>query len=138
MTEQDRQKIATLISELRRRNLAIPAELYAKFDPKHPPKIDERGYHPKLDGGHFIPNEKQEAFIKSKARFKGIVAGRGSGKALDLDTPILTYNRGWTTMGDVRVGDYVFNESGFPCRILPLQGLHISGLPCQTSVQSEI
>ncbi len=37
-----------------------------------------------------------------------------SGKALALDTPIPTPN-GWTTMGDLRIGDTVFGEDGLPC-----------------------
>ena len=43
-------------------------------------------------------------------------AGRGSGKALALDTPIPT-PYGWTTMGDLSVGDIVFDERGVPCRV---------------------
>ena len=39
---------------------------------------------------------------------------RGSGKALALDTPIATPS-GWTTMGDLQVGDWVFDEEGKPC-----------------------
>ena len=43
-----------------------------------------------------------------------LLAGRGSGKALALDTPLPTPS-GWTTMGEVRVGDYLFDERGRPC-----------------------
>ena len=46
-----------------------------------------------------------------------VVAGRPSmGKALALDTPIPTPN-GWTTMGDLRVGDQVFDDRGFGCTV---------------------
>jgi replicative DNA helicase len=46
-----------------------------------------------------------------------IVGGRpGTGKALALDTPIATPT-GWTTMGDLSVGDEVFDERGRPCRV---------------------
>ena len=38
-------------------------------------------------------------------------------KALALDTPIATPS-GWTTMGEVAVGDYVFDERGEPTRVL--------------------
>ena len=38
------------------------------------------------------------------------------GKALALDTPIATPS-GWTTMGDLRVGDRVFGGDGTPCRV---------------------
>jgi replicative DNA helicase len=38
------------------------------------------------------------------------------GKALALDTPLATPT-GWTTMGDVQVGDILFDETGAPCRV---------------------
>jgi hypothetical protein len=38
-------------------------------------------------------------------------------KALALDTAIAT-PAGWTTMGEVQVGDQVFDESGDPCTVL--------------------
>lgn len=37
-------------------------------------------------------------------------------KALALDTPIPTPS-GWTTMGEIRVGDRVFDERGVPCNV---------------------
>src|SRR5438067_7731486 len=46
-----------------------------------------------------------------------ILAARTSvGKALALDTPIITPH-GWTTMGELRVGDQVFDEQGRPCTV---------------------
>lgn len=53
---------------------------------------------------------------------------RGNGKALALDTP-LPAPRGWTTMGEVQVGDELFDENGVPCRVrfvTPVQ----TGRPC--------
>jgi replicative DNA helicase len=38
------------------------------------------------------------------------------GKALGLDTPVPTPS-GWTTMGELRVGDQVLDETGRPCRV---------------------
>jgi phage terminase large subunit-like protein len=46
------------------------------------------------------------------------LAGRGAGKALAVDTPILTKNRSWTTMGELVAGDVVFDEEGIPCNVL--------------------
>ncbi len=43
-------------------------------------------------------------------------SGHKIGKALALDTPIPTPS-GWTTMGDLRVGDEVFDETGKSCRV---------------------
>jgi hypothetical protein len=40
----------------------------------------------------------------------------GTGKALDLNTPIAT-PEGWTTMGALKVGDYVFAPDGTPTRV---------------------
>ncbi|MBA3852922.1 MAG: hypothetical protein C0503_00825 [Gemmatimonas sp.] len=42
---------------------------------------------------------------------------RKNAKALALDTPIPTPT-GWTTMGDVKVGDLVYDERGEPCRVV--------------------
>lgn len=41
----------------------------------------------------------------------------GGGKALGIDTPLAT-PRGFTTMGEVRVGDELFDEKGEVCRVL--------------------
>jgi hypothetical protein len=43
---------------------------------------------------------------------------RNSGKALALDTPVLTVDRGWTTHGDLKIGDRVFDERGKPCNVI--------------------
>lgn len=40
-----------------------------------------------------------------------------TGKALPLTTPLATPT-GWTTMGDVREGDLLFDEQGSPCRVV--------------------
>lgn len=46
-----------------------------------------------------------------------VEAGTGVGKALAIDMPIPTPS-GWTTMGNLRPGDTVFDERGVPCRVL--------------------
>ncbi|WP_319825850.1 phage terminase large subunit family protein [Thalassovita sp.] len=45
-----------------------------------------------------------------------IMSSSQVGKALALDTPLVTPT-GWTTMGDVQVGDILFDETGAPCRV---------------------
>ena len=46
-----------------------------------------------------------------------IIGGRpGTGKALALDTPIPTPT-GWTTMGELQVGDQVLDATGKPCPV---------------------
>jgi DNA segregation ATPase FtsK/SpoIIIE-like protein len=57
-----------------------------------------------------------------------IAGATGAGKALALDTPIPT-PRGWTTMGDVQVGDRVFDEYGQPCLVVGATPV-MHGRPC--------
>src|SRR4051794_1140957 len=57
------------------------------------------------------------------------VAGRpGSGKALALDTRIPTPT-GWTTMGQVQVGDELIGADGVPTRVVAATGV-MTGRPC--------
>ena len=53
---------------------------------------------------------------------------RGSGKALALDTPLPT-PFGWTTMGDVRVGDLLLDDEGWPCKVIYATEIQF-GRPC--------
>lgn len=46
-----------------------------------------------------------------------VMRGFKISKALALDTPIPTPD-GWTTMGDLKPGDTVFDEVGEPCKVL--------------------
>ncbi len=74
---------------------------------------------------HFIPSteykpfrfwEKQLNIINSESRRVGVTGAKNVGKALALDTPIATPT-GWTTMGEIRVGDKVFDEEGRPTTV---------------------
>ena len=49
-------------------------------------------------------------------RFNIITTARQAGKALPLDTKIPSPS-GWKTMGDLKVGDYVFSDEGVPIKI---------------------
>lgn len=44
-------------------------------------------------------------------------------RPLSLDTPLPTPS-GWTTMGEVEPGDWLFNEQGQPCRVLGLSPIY--------------
>src|ERR1700760_3009881 len=58
-----------------------------------------------------------------------IVAARpGVGKALALDTPLPTPS-GWTTMGDVAVGDELIGADGCPARVVAATEV-MTGRPC--------
>ncbi|HHT96671.1 MAG TPA: TraM recognition domain-containing protein [Clostridiales bacterium] len=42
-----------------------------------------------------------------------LITGKtGSGKALHIDTEIRCRNKGWTTVGEIEVGDIIYDESG--------------------------
>jgi hypothetical protein len=45
-----------------------------------------------------------------------IMSSSQVGKALALDTPLATPS-GWTSLGDVNVGDILFDETGAPCHV---------------------
>ncbi|MCV7214775.1 replicative DNA helicase [Mycobacterium crocinum] len=58
-----------------------------------------------------------------------VVAARpGMGKALGLDTPLPTPT-GWTTMGEVKVGDYLIDADGCPTRVVAATDVMV-GRPC--------
>ena len=57
-----------------------------------------------------------------------IAGATGAGKALALDTPLPT-PRGWTTMGEVQVGDEVFDERGHRCTVTAATPV-MHGRPC--------
>jgi len=57
-----------------------------------------------------------EAISDASTETVVIMSSSQVGKALALDTPLATPT-GWTTMGDVQVGDVLFDETGAPCRV---------------------
>ena len=63
------------------------------------------------------------------------LAARLEGKALALDTPVPT-PLGWKTMGDLRVGDQVFDHRGLPC-VVQAATEAIMGRPCRQVVFSD-
>lgn len=72
------------------------------------------------EGKHVIKlYDAQKRVLKSlfKNRFVVTMASRQSGKALDIDTPILT-ETGWKTMGEIKDGDRVYDEHGNFCTVL--------------------
>jgi len=55
--------------------------------------------------------------VRDGSGLTSIVAGLGGGKALALDTPLPTPT-GWTTMGEVKVGDELLGLDGKPTRVV--------------------
>lgn len=51
-------------------------------------------------------------------------ANRNGSKCLALDTPIPTPT-GWTTQGELKVGDQVFDEQGVPCNVVAVHAIKI-------------
>jgi deoxycytidine triphosphate deaminase len=65
-----------------------------------------------LHPGEFVLGSTLE-----RVRLPDDLVARLEGKALALDTPVPT-TQGWRTMADLRPGDLVFDEDGFPTAVL--------------------
>lgn len=75
-----------------------------------------------LDGKPFNISKARPMFAplfrkKPIAKRQIFLCGRQLGKALALDTPIPTPT-GWTTMGDIQVGDEILDDKGRPTKVL--------------------
>src|SRR5699024_8173604 len=55
--------------------------------------------------------------IEAEGKHLAAQAPTGTGKALDVDTPIPTPS-GWTRMGDLVAGDQVYDENGEVCNVV--------------------
>jgi hypothetical protein len=71
----------------------------------------------------FTERDRQPAYVSPVAASTGdalpmlaVLGATGSGKLLKLSTPIPTPH-GWTTMGELTVGDSVFGRDGKPCTV---------------------
>lgn len=64
------------------------------------------------------PYQREPMDAMGDGTVRGVVLRWASqlGKALAVDTPLPTPD-GWTTMGDARVGDILFDEQGRQCRV---------------------
>jgi deoxycytidine triphosphate deaminase len=82
------------------------------------------------DEGEFVihPGEFVLGRTQEWVEIPDDVVCRIEGKALALDTEIPTPD-GWTTMGEIRVGDQVFGPSGLPRRVVATTGV-MRGRPC--------
>lgn len=70
-----------------------------------------------LQKGATIEVPELDKILSFKTGLLSVVTGVPShGKALSLDTPLPTPN-GWTTMGDVKVGDKLYDENGNICTV---------------------
>lgn len=110
------------------------------FKPAYPGEVPTLGWHviewleymlPTPDKGEYTPlrlTREQCDFIlrlyeldpkSGKRLINRAVLGRsrGWGKALALETRVPT-PRGWTTIGALNIGDQVFDENGYPCKVI--------------------
>jgi deoxycytidine triphosphate deaminase len=83
-----------------------------------------------LHPGEFVLGSTLE-----RVRLADDLVARLEGKALALDTPVPT-TQGWRTMADLRVGDLVFDQDGFPCVVLGATEPMV-GRPCREVVFSD-
>lgn len=63
-----------------------------------------------------VPDPWQRDVLTCDQQAVMLLCSRQSGKALDIDTSLLT-TKGWTCMGAVEVGDYVYDELGNPTMV---------------------
>jgi hypothetical protein len=87
-------------------------EKYLTIDGE-PFRLQKGGWKPFADMYRYIGLKAIERDSKPVV----IVAGRQVGKDLALDTPIITTN-GWKTMGELQIGDKVFDENREACDII--------------------
>ena len=70
-----------------------------------------------------------DRFAKKQVRNLIIQAPPQHGKALQIDTPVLT-SKGWKRHADLRPGDYVFGMDGKPVRVLWNSGVYTCESQC--------
>lgn len=59
------------------------------------------------------------------AKHLAVLGKSGSGKRLSVDTPMPTPN-GWTTMGEIKDGDSIFDEQGRVCKVVKAHDIELS------------
>lgn len=72
----------------------------------------------------YDPLPHQQLFHQSTARYTLLEGGRGSGKAVSLDTLVVTPT-GYVPMADVRVGDQVLTPEGQPTTVMWKSETHL-------------
>lgn len=97
--------------------LSILADTYDPIRPKSPWYCDDLSCNGDPHAGWDEPHCRASQRPPQESWFIWLLlSGRGFGKELALDTPIPTPD-GWTTMGEIRRGQIVFDESGAPCTV---------------------
>lgn len=73
---------------------------------------------------HNVYYDILDRFAHKKIKKLIISVAPQNGKALQVDTPILT-TKGWKRHGDLRIGDYVFGEDGKPKMVQWISGNYL-------------
>lgn len=108
-TEAQRERVRRKVRDTDAEFFAIDAE--AHTPDSH--EMGNRSFTLGLDPTGTKPVRLSENEIRTHAV---VLGATGSGKALAVDTPIPTPS-GWTTMGDLSVGDWVFGADGKPVQV---------------------
>lgn len=75
----------------------------------------------RYDGEIWAHPKQHIDFSAPCPRYTMVLAGRSFGKSVRKNTPILTANKGWITVGEVEIGDYVFGQDGKPTEVVDYQ-----------------
>ena len=67
-------------------------------------------------GVHLWSKQREIAYSVANNKRTTVRSSNGIGKSIRVDTPITTPT-GWTTMGELKVGDQVFDEEGRPTNV---------------------
>lgn len=123
MGRAEREELLALLEEKLRRNARNDLNAYCRFIeiPGVPVSDDpdcEEFYKDTVTPAkhHELLNGALMRVEAGEIRRLMVFMPPGSAKALALDTPIPTPD-GWKRMGDLRVGDRVFDENGKPCNV---------------------
>jgi intein-encoded DNA endonuclease-like protein len=70
------------------------------------------------EGENFHPKLKR--FVKAIFKYHKatLMASRQLGKALDISTPLLKPTGQWTTMENIKEGDYLYDSNGYPTKVV--------------------
>ena len=92
-------------------------------------EVIDRFHNPQTHTGARLPWGRYEFSIRFRPGEVTLWLGmNGHGKALCVDTEIPTPT-GWSRMGDLSVGDVVFDEAGNPCKVIAATEV-MTGRPC--------
>ena len=80
-------------------------------------KYDPVAWAKDVPGVHLWSSQAEVASSVAANQNVAVKAGHSVGKALSLDTPLPT-PQGWTTMGEVKVGDTLLGENGQPTVVM--------------------